>query len=177
MLGRQINRGWSSVGGGGVVGGDSKVAEMMIAACLAMPSWPWPSNSITAQRKIFQWYQWDCNPISGGVGGGEILCFFNDSKQVWQNTAINLDYNKSKVVMVMMVMVVMVEVMGMILSLGIFGGGKKNRGNCWIYYSNERTFNNYLKMTLYTMIYSIYVTPIICWVDWVRRWFEWFDHH
>jgi hypothetical protein len=46
-----------------------------------------------------------------------------DMSATFPAKTINLDYNKSKVVMM-----VMVEVMGMILSLGIFGGGKKNRG-------------------------------------------------
>ena len=43
---------------------------MQPRACLAMPSWPWPSNSITAQWKMFHWYQKDCNPESSQRGWG-----------------------------------------------------------------------------------------------------------
>ena len=101
----------------------------MIAACLAMPSWPWPSNSITAATEKNPMISMRLQPHQRGWGVERYFASSMKAK-VRQNTTINLDYNKSKVVMVMMVMMVMVEVMGMILSLGIFGGGKKNRGYC-----------------------------------------------
>jgi len=51
-----------------VVGGDSKVGEMMIAACLAMPSWPWPSNSITAATKKIPMISMRLQPHQRGWG-------------------------------------------------------------------------------------------------------------
>jgi hypothetical protein len=54
-----------------VVGVVLNVGEMMIAACLAMPSWPWPSNSITAATGNFPLILMRLQLSADGVGGGE----------------------------------------------------------------------------------------------------------